>query len=205
MSLFATTTKLTRYLVQAEGRNDEIRKKVFEGLKGNAMPEIQGEYETLITGWVPFETPYRPDFVTQSFTYGEDMVFGLRIDQKKLPAKVIKRELEIAIENKKKEQGRDFISRSEKLELKEQVIDILMSKTPFNTDIHHVCWNPNTCEVLLFTTTKAAQELFETLFFKSFACKLIPIFPFSLAYYKLSSLTAREKENLETLTPSGVK
>jgi len=133
------------------------------------------------------------------------MVFALRVDQKKIPAKIIKRELEIAIEKKKEEHGRDFLSKNERSELKEQVVDIVTSKTPFTTDLYHVTWNANTNELLFFASPKNAKELFETLFYKSFELKLIPLFPFSLANFKLGCFTEQEKDKLLTLTPSGVR
>jgi len=83
------------------------------------------------------------------------------------------------------------------------VTDMLYQKTPFTTEIHHVSWNSNTNELYFFGAAKAAKELFETLFLKSFGMKLIPLFPFTIASIKLGSLSAQEKEKLTTLTPTG--
>lgn len=203
MPLLAASTPFARYLVQTSDITDNLRDKVFKGLTDNAMPVMESELDEIVAGWTPFESPYNADFNAHSITYGTDMVFSLRVDKKKVPAALIKKELAIAIEKKKSEQHREFLSRNEKNELKEMVIDTLFRKTPFTTEIHHVSWNSNTNELYFFAAAKAAKELFETLFFKSFDMKLVPLFPFSIANFKMGSLSAQDKEKLATLTPTG--
>ncbi|MCP3945014.1 MAG: recombination-associated protein RdgC [Desulfobacteraceae bacterium] len=207
MSLLSSNTAFTRYLIHpppAENKANNIKERIFKGLKANTMPKVQSPQEEMIVGWVPFEKPFKPDFNTDTFTYGVDMLFSLRIDKKKIPAKLVQRELEVATEKKKEEQNRKVISRSEKNELKEQILDQLMVKTPFNSDIHNVCWNLNTNELFFLAGPNAAKEMFETLFLKSFEMKLIPLFAYTLANFKLGTLSNQDKEKLVTLSPSGV-
>ena len=54
--------------------------------------------------------------------------------------------------------------------------------------------------MFLFTTQKAANEFFETIFLKSFGLKAIRIFPYTLVEKK-SEFTDPEKDRIMTLTP----
>lgn len=180
MGILSSAQTITRYKV--EGKIDgSILETVRGGLIKNAMPEIQDEHEEVMVGWVPFEKPYNPNFEAYPFQYGTDFVFSLRIDKKSVPAKVLAREHALAIEAKKKDTGRDFLSKNEKRELRDVVFQLLLSKAPFVPTIHEVCWSYEDQSLMLFSSAKAAIEIFETMFLKSFDLKPIRLFPYTMA------------------------
>ena len=203
MGFTSSTHSLSRYHIEGEFDGSTME-AVREGLIQNAIPEIESEYDEISAGWTPLETPYNPDFESASFIFGTYFAFSLRIDKKSIPAKLVLKHMTIEIEKKKKESGRPFISKNEKAEIKEMVIDILMHKTPFIPNIYDVLWDYEDKNLILFSTQKAANELFETLFFKSFDHKPIRIFPYTLVE-KLGSFSSDKKDRVLALAPLNMK
>lgn len=199
MGLISSTHSMSRYHV--EGSFDgSTMEEVRTGLIQNAIPKIESEYDEISAGWTPFESPYNPDFEKFSFIFGTYFLFSLRIDKKSVPAKLVQKHMALEIEKKKEESGRDFISKNEKAEIKEMVMDVLMHKIPSVPSIYDVLWSYEEKSLIIFSTQKAANELFETLFLKSFNHKPIRIFPYTTVE-KLGRFSDTQKDRILTLTP----
>lgn len=199
MGLISSTHSMSRYHIEGSfeaGVMDEVRR----GLTENAIPKQENEYEELSAGWTPYESPYNPDFEKFSFIFGTYFLFSLRIDKKSIPAKLVQKEMALAIEKKKQESGRDFLSKNEKSELKETILDVLMHRIPSIPTIYDVLWSYEDKNLFLFTTQKAANELFETLFLNSFNLKAIRLFPYTIVETK-SSFSASERDRVLSLSP----
>jgi len=199
MGLISSTHSMSRYHIDGQfeaGVMDEVRK----GLVENAIPKIENEYEELSAGWTPYESPYNPDFEKFSFIFGTYFLFSLRIDKKSIPAKLVQKHMALAIEKKKEETGRDFLSKNEKTEIKEVILDLLMHKIPSIPNIYDVLWSYEDKNLFLFTTQKAANELFETLFLNSFNLKPIRLFPYTIIETK-SKFSADQKDQVLSLSP----
>lgn len=199
MGLISSTHSMSRYHIEGEFDGSTME-AVREGLVQNAITEIESEYDDITAGWTPFESPYKPDFEKYSFIFGTYFLFSLRIDKKSIPAKVVQKHMALEIEKKKEESGRDFLSKNEKAEIKEMVLDILMHKIPSVPSIYDILWSYEEKTLILFSTQKAANELFETLFLTSFNHKPIRIFPYTMVE-KLGKLTDTQKDRFLTLTP----
>ena len=199
MGLISSTHSVTRYHIDGKIEGS-INEKVREGLIKYSIPKIENEYDEISAGWAPLESPYNPDFESFSFLFGTYFVFSLRVDKKSIPAKLIQKYIAMEIEKKKEKSGRDFISKNEKSELKEHVIDILMHKIPAVPSLYDVLWDYEEKNLYLYTTQKAANEFFETIFFKSFKLKPIRLFPYTLIETK-SSFQSSQKDKFLTLTP----
>ena len=199
MGLISSTHSMSRYHIEGEFDGSTME-AVRDGLIQNAIPEIESEYDDISAGWTPFESPYKPDFEKYSFIFGTYFLFSLRIDKKSIPSKLVQKNMTLEIDKKKKESGRDFISKNEKAEIKEMVLDILMHKIPSIPNIYDILWSYEEKTLILFSTQKAANELFETLFLKSFNHKPIRIFPYTMVE-KLGNLTDAEKDRFLTLSP----
>ena len=199
MGLISSTHSVARYHIDGkiEGL---INEKVRKGLIKYSIPKIENEYDEISAGWAPLESPYNPDFERFSFIFGTYFVFSLRVDKKSIPVKLIQKYMALEIEKKKEKSGRDFISKNEKSELKEHVTDILMHKIPAVPSLYDVLWDYEEKNLYLYTTQKAANEFFETIFLKSFKLKPIRLFPYTLIETK-SSLQSSQKDKFLTLTP----
>ena len=100
MGFLSSSHSMSRYHIEGEIEN-QVMETIREGLIKNAMPPIERELEEISAGWVPFESPYVPDFEKFSFIFGTVFVFSLRIDKKSIPAKLIQKHMAIEIEKKK--------------------------------------------------------------------------------------------------------
>jgi len=199
MGLISSTHSMSRYHIEGEFDGSTME-AVREGLIQNAIPEIESEYDEISAGWTPFESPYKPNFEKYSFIFGTYFLFSLRIDKKSIPSKLVQKNMTLEIEKKKEESGRDFLSKNEKAEIKEMVLDILMHKIPSIPNIYDILWSYEEKTLILFSTQKAANELFETLFLNSFNHKPIRIFPYTMVE-KLGKLTDTQKDRFLNLTP----
>lgn len=199
MGFLSATQSMSRYHI-LDAFDTEPMEQVRDGLIQHAIPTLENEYEEISAGWTPFESPYLPDFEQFSFVFGTYFLFSLRIDKKSIPAKLVHKQMAIEIEKKKQSSGRDFVSKNEKSEIKETVMDVLMHKMPAIPNVYDVLWDYDTRNLFLFTTQKAANEFFETIFFKSFNLKPVRLFPYTLVETR-SAFSSADKDRILTLTP----
>lgn len=184
MALLSTSQAIVRYNVPDSYLPDfegGLMEHVRNGLIQGQMPIEKKEYEEVVVGWVPFEGPYNPNFDEHSFIFGTHFVFSLRIDKKTVPAKAVAEQLDIAVQKKLSETERKFLSSAERSELKALVMDKLLRQVPFVPTIYEIVWDFKGKTVLFFSTQNAANELFETLFLKSFGFKIHRLFPYTMA------------------------
>ena len=96
---------------------DKLRQFAFRDI--DDLPEMQAY------GWVCFEDMLDSEWRTAPPHKGAYLLFSLRLDTRRIPAAVIKKHLTLALKAEKEkmqEQGKKFISRERKKELKEQRI-----------------------------------------------------------------------------------
>ncbi len=199
MGFLSSSHSISRYNI--EGHFDaQPMETIQTRLITNALPEIQNPYEEISAGWVPFESPYTPDFEKYPFIFGTYIVFSLRIDKKSIPAKLFQKHMVMEMEKKKLESGRNFLSKSEKSHIKEEVMDNLIKEMPFVPNIYDILWDYEKHSLFLFTTQKIVNEFFETLFFQSFNLKPIRIFPYTMIELQ-SQFSSKEKDQIYTLSP----
>lgn len=199
MALISSSHSISRYHIEGN-ISDSILESVRNGLIKNAIPVVESEYDEISVGWTPVESPYLPDFEKYSFQFGTYFLFSLRIDKKSIPQKLVQKHMALEIEKRKESSGRDFVSRNEKSEIKNHVIDILMHKIPSVPSLYDILWDYENHNLYFFSTQKAANELFETLFFKSFDLKAIRLFPYTVIEKK-SDFNASEKDRVLSLAP----
>ena len=200
MNLLSASISITRYKV--EGRlKTPVLETVAAGLKKNAVSEIDGQSLEKAVGWTSFEKPYQPDFSGSTYTYGSYLVFGLRIDKKTIPSKMVKKHFMIESARRLAESGRQYLSRNEKQTIKDRVIDRLNLKIPATPNVYDIIWNYEDSVLWFFSNLKAANEELETLFLRSFDLTLIRVIPYTAALLA-SGLTDTEKDILLKLSPT---
>ena len=199
MGFLSSSSTFTRYFINGSIEGP-LAETVREGLEANIIAEIDNQEEDRAFGWTSFESPYAPDFNASSVVVGSYFVFALRIDKKVLPAKIVQRLLAVEIKKRLSASGREFLSRDEKKDAKEHVLNVLSLRIPATPNVFDVLWNMDSGEVWLFSTQSAAQEVFETLFYKSFGAAVAPLFPYTLAETTFK-LTDNELELLADIAP----
>jgi len=199
MGLLSSSQSVARYRVDGETEGS-LLETIRKGLTKNAISKIEDEYAEITVGWTPFESPFDPDFEKFPYTFGTYFLFCLRIDKKSVPGKIIQKHMAMEVTKRLKESGRDFLSKNEKTDLKDIIIEKLMQKMPSTPNIYDVLWIHEESSLLFFTTQKAANDELETLFKTSFKLKLIRLFPFTMTEGN-HLLSDEERDRVAKLAP----
>ena len=197
MGIMSSSVALTRYMTMGKPR-EPFLETVRDALARHAVRDIDGETEVKSVGWTGFEKHFTKEFDPEHLACGEYLAFCLRIDKKSLPGKVVRKCVSIESRKKLSETNRQFLSKEEKLEIRERVEAGLLTKIPAAPSVFDVLWDLTEDEVWLFSTQKAAKEEFETLFNKSFGMTLIPLFPYTLAENRLK-LSVNDMDKINAL------
>ncbi|MCP3926532.1 MAG: recombination-associated protein RdgC [Desulfobacterales bacterium] len=203
MGILSASASISKYRVVGE-ISEKIIEVVTEGLKKNTIIDIDDGTAEVSVGWTSTQNNFKPYFEDSSFLVGQFFIFSLRVDKKKVPAKVLKKHVTLQTDKKLEETGKEFISKSEKQRIKEQINEMLLMKMHATPNTYDLIWNFEDKELLFFTTQKAANEELETLFSKSFGLTLIKMFPYTIADLTLD-LSEDDKDKLNKLIPANFK
>ena len=155
---------------------DKLRQFAFRDI--DDLPEMQAY------GWVCFEDMLDREWRTAPPQKGAYLVFSLRLDTRRIPAGVIKKHVALALREEKERmesQGKKFISRERKKELKEQVLLRLRQRFLPTPAEFNVVWEPDRNEVWFASTQGKMIDLFMEAFLNTFDLYLEQIEPYSLA------------------------
>ncbi len=200
MGVLASTVSLTRYRVKGKF-DDSPLERVESGLKNFKIHNIDKEPSDIAVGWTSFETPYKPDFEGSSFVIGTYFIFSLRIDKKAVPTKVLQQHVMIEEVRRLSEGDREFLSKNEKSQLKEDVKNMLLLRIPPTPNVFDIIWDYENSVLWFYSTQNAANEELESLFLKSFNLSLVKLFPYTIADLELN-LSDTEKDKINNLKPT---
>ena len=200
MAILSSAASITRYRVDGKVKSSVVE-TVAEGLKKNAISEIDEDAAEKAAGWTSFETPFQPNFDGSSFVYGSLFVFSLRVDRKQIPIKLVKKHLILETSKRLAKTGRRFLSKDEKQALKEKVTSELAIRVPSTPNLYDIIWDYEKSSLYFFSNLRSANQELEELFKRSFTLSLIRIFPYTAADL-LSDLTDQERDILLSLSPT---
>ncbi|MEW6263297.1 MAG: recombination-associated protein RdgC [Thermodesulfobacteriota bacterium] len=200
MGLIKGAVNLTRYWL-AENPTEIGDDYVAERLQGNAFLDIEATTEEEAIGWVDALNPMTTRFEPQDFNFGQVMIFGLRLDTRRVSGKTLNRYLALA-EMQARQTGDRPLSVEQRRQLKVKVRLDLLARTPVSTDVHEVCWFPDRREVWLTGAGTKAREKFEDLWRRTFGLGLIMKIPFILAREMLPA--DLDPRSLEEASPSAL-
>ncbi len=200
MQLLSSTLSVTRFKV--EGRlADPVVETLRKGLSEFAIREIDSKPVEKSFGFTRADLPFTPDFSGDEILFGTNFVFSLRIDKKRIPAKVVKKE-QMAMEAEKMARtGRQRLSTAEKKEIKELVVQRLLTRVPAVPNVYDIVWDYENETVWFFSGLKEASEVLESLFSKAFGLTIIKLFPFTWVWFS-GSLSHREKDLVKQAVPT---
>lgn len=155
---------------------DKLRQFAFRDI--DDLPEMQA------AGWTCFEDMLDTEWRTAPPQKGDYFTFSLRLDTRRIPPAIIKKQLSLALKaerEKMQAQGKKFISRERKKDLKEQVLLRLRQRFLPTPAEFNVIWATDRNEVWFASTQGKMIDLFMELFITSFGLHLEQIEPYSLA------------------------
>jgi recombination associated protein RdgC len=198
MGFFSSNVSITRYQVVGQ-LTEPLMDNLTQKLTQNAIVDIDDEDLDQSSGWTSFEDPFTPDFSGSGFVIGSYFIFSFRMDKKIVPPKILNKYYKIEISKRLKEGEKEFISRNEKKQIKEDVLRLLMSRIPATPNSYDILWNYEKSTLWLFSTQKTANEAFEIFFTKSFKLNLIRHFPYTAA---IKCLDAADMDMFNKLVPT---
>lgn len=201
MGFLSASASFTRYRIISEipaGLWSEIATRLRE----NRFRDIDATTDERSFGWVSFDNWLDPDFKEAPPQKGEYIAFQLRLDTRRVSPAVFKKHFQLALAEAlaaAKGQGRKFVSREQKAEIREQVNLRLRARALPIPAVFEVVWSTTENRVYLGTTNQKIRSMFEDEFVRTFNLHLEPLTPFFLA----SALTGDDKQqDLERIEPA---
>ena len=184
----------------------ELLTQIPEKLRQFAFRDIDDLPEMQAYGWVCFEDMLDTEWRTAPPQKGNYVTFSLRLDTRRIPPAIIKKQLSLALKAEKEKmqaQGKKFISRERKKDLKEQVLLRLRQRfLPVPAEFH-VVWESDRNDVWFASTQGKMIDLFMELFITSFGLHLEQIEPYSLAEGLLDDVEMSKLDSFEATRFTG--
>ncbi len=201
MSLLAGSCSFTRFRI-TEPIPKELWMEIPAKLKQFAFQDIDDIAEERGWGWTSFEDMLDTQWRSAPPEKGAYLAFALRLDTRRIPPAVMKKHVMIALREEEariKDQGKKFIARERKNELRDQVKLRLLSRFLPIPAVFEVVWATDDNLIYLASTQSKLIELFMNHFTLTFDLHLEPLTPFALA---ASMLDEQALARIDTLEPT---
>ena len=192
MGFLASTCSFTRFRV-IDPVPDGLWAEIPQLLKKGAILDIDETSDTQADGWVSFDDYLDTTWQAGPPQKGAYLAFSLRLDIRRVPAGVLRKHLVLALKREKAENeknGKKFISRERRKELKE-LVQISLSRRflPVPGEFN-VIWNTANNEIWFASTQEKMIELFAQRFLDTFKLHIEQLTPSALAL----SMLGKESE-----------
>lgn len=187
MSFLRPSVSFTRFKL-TEKPPVELWAAIPAKLRQFAFRDIDNIPEERSFGWVNFDDMLDAEWTTSGPEKGAYLVFSLRLDTRRVSPAVLRKHTLLALreeERQSKEDGKNFVSRLRKKEIKEAVRAKIMARTlPIPAEFN-VIWDTLQGIIILASTHGKVIELFCNHFHGSFELGLEQITPYTLATHLL--------------------
>lgn len=171
---------LTRYKVSGEAPKD-FWDFVDRRIHANAFLPIDEGTEEQAVGWCSIHDYLDTNFAYASYSLDPYLVLGLRLDRRRVPASLIKRQHRQEVQKALALREGRGLSRADREDLKEKVRLDLLRRTVPATVVLEVIWNTSNGELWVATASRGMLDIFEDLFRRTFDLQLVPRIPWLLA------------------------
>jgi recombination associated protein RdgC len=182
MPILRGATTFSRYRVETEKSKSPawkrtipaaLRARAFEPLK----PEIPEERSA---GFVELNDHDETQFTPASLFELEYALFCLRVDEVRIPAAVVKDQLERWSRAFQTENHRPPV-RKEKNDAKQEIRSRLRTRFPFVSRTYDVSWNLDSGQLQIWAGSRKAVDEVEAAIEQAFKVKLVPLVPVAVA------------------------
>lgn len=185
MGLLARSAGFVRYAVEGE-LPENFWDFAAQRITDHAFRDIDDSFEERSVGWVSVAGMFDHDFSQAPYAVGDYMVLALRVDERKVPAAIIKKFCLKEEERLKKLRQVPKLSRAQRGEIKENIQLMLLKKALPAPAVYDLCWNLAEGTILFFSANQKAQETFEEFFRKTFDLGVIMQVPYLAAEHLLA-------------------
>ncbi len=201
MGFLSSSCSFTRFRI-IDPVPDGLWAELPQLLKNGAFLDIDESAESQADGWVSFDDYLDTTWQAGPPQIGAYIAFSLRVDTRRIPAGVARKHLMLALKREKAENeknGKKFISRERRKELKELVqISLRRRFLPVPSEFN-VIWNTANNEIWFASTQTKMLELFVQRFLDTFKLHIEQLTPSALALSMLGD--AAEEKIHSTDTP----
>ena len=166
MGLLNGTMSLRYYRVEGE-LPKEYREDFLAQMKKFAFRELVADKEYSL-GWVRPENFLDVDFREDNVFQNQYLTATLRIDQKKIDARMFRALFDKEHDKLKKETNRERVKPFERKEIKERIQKKLMAEAQATRRLYDVCWDVPAGRMYFFATADKLQDTFREQFEKCF-------------------------------------
>ncbi|MFH1033702.1 MAG: recombination-associated protein RdgC [Pseudomonadota bacterium] len=169
-------------------------------IRANLFLPIDEGTEEQGVGWCSIHDYLDTTFAYASYALDPYVVLGLRVDRRRVPASLIKRQHRQEVAKALALCEGRGLSRADREDLKEKVRLDLLRRTVPQTEVLEVVWNTANGELWVATASRGKLDIFEDLFRRTFDIPPIPRIPWLLA----QDLHPAAKADLEALRPASL-
>lgn len=196
MGIQSATATFTRFFVP-EPITEDFWSYVDEVLRAGSFKECEDGQEQA-TGFTSWDDFFDPNFAYGSYHKGEYVAFNFRLDQRKVPAIILKQHVRQAVLKYKAEHDGKWPARHEKLDIHENVQNWLLNRVLPQPSHCEVVWNPAGKWMLLGTTSSKMMEALLELFERHFHIYPVPLYHVHWALHQIP-LSAAQKDLLGSM------
>ncbi len=198
MGLLTASSTFVRYKVEGN-LPDNFMEFADAQVKRFAFRDIDDTYDEFSIGWVSVLNMFDAEFQYASFAAGDYICLTMRIDERKVSPKILKKFCMKQEERVKRDKQIPKLNRHQKLEIKENMQLMLMKRAVPVPATYDLAWSLADHSLLFFSTNQKAHELLEDFFKETFGMLLMLQVPYNIAE---SMLDPTEKQALAHITPS---
>lgn len=151
----------------------------------HSFRDIDDTYDERSVGWVSVAGMFDTDFSRAPYAVGDHLVLSMRIDERKVAAKILRKFCLKEEERLKAARQLPKLSKAQRGEIKENVQLMLLKKALPAPAVYDLCWNLAQGTILFFSANQKAQEQFEELFRQTFELGVILQVPYLVAEHLL--------------------
>ncbi len=181
MPILQGALTFARFTAEPKKRPKDLRRSLAKDLRARAFEPLDklGEQERAM-GWVELHDHDRTELAPSRFLFGAYLMVAYRIDVRRVPASMVRRELEAWARDFSARQSRPP-KRAEKAEQKELIIKRLRKRAFVSTQTVDVSWDQDRGEVLVWSPARKIVDEVHVAVEETFAMTLRPRSPGALA------------------------
>jgi hypothetical protein len=192
----------TRYFVEGE-LPPSFHEKFLKAIRLRAMKPLEPDDEVSErSGWCRLGEPLETDLSGEDVFYNNYVNLGFRTDRWMIPGSMLRNKMREAEKLYLQKKGRERLTRTERAELKELVSKKLRRQLTPVTRVIDVSWSLDEGVLRFFSHGPKQGAFLDALFTKTFALKLVPEGPYTLA--ARMGLRAEDELRWESLEPTSL-